>query len=175
MLKITSISIIYYSFLQTFTVIFQVLGRANIPFWAMFAGIIIRTALVCLLVSQVNINIFGAIIANIIFLSIATIILAIIITKYFQLEYKLFNNLMKPGIIGFIVLLVVEIVHWCLSSIINYFFSMCISGLIGVSVYVVWIYFGKVFTRKELKFLSFNKVKLSKNNTKDRIELKSSG
>lgn len=162
MLKITSISIIYYSFLQTFTAILQTIGKSHLPFCAMFIGMIIRTIAIYLLVSIININIFGAIIANIIFLSIATIMLAFAVTKYFDLGYRFFDHLLKPFIFSFLSLVITWISHWCLKSVMNYFWSMLITAIIGIVVYVFSVYFGKVFTPKELKFLSLSRKKLSK-------------
>lgn len=164
MLKITSVSIIYYSFLQTFTVILQSIGKAHYPFIAMFVGLIVRTLLIIVLVSIININIFGAIIANIIFLSLSTIILAIVITRYFHLEYQLYNHLLKPMIISGIILAILYISHWAFSPLSNYFVSMCLTALIGVIIYIFSVYFGKIFTERELKYLQFGKKKLTKNN-----------
>lgn len=164
MLRITSVSIIYYSFLQSFTVIMQTIGKAHLPFIAMLIGVIVRTIMIKVLVSIININIFGAIIANIIFLGMATIILAFTIKKYFELDYNLYNNLLKPLIISLILVGIMYLANWCMKSLINYFISMCITSVIGVIIYVLWIYFGKVFTPKELKYLNFNKRKLSKFN-----------
>lgn len=162
MLKLTSISIIYYSFLQTFSVILQTLGKSHIPFFAMLIGVIVRTFLVNELVSKININIFGGIIANTVFLSIATILLAWVVSRQIKLEYVLYNNLIKPLIIGFVVLGITALVHWLLKNYMNYFWSMCISAVIGVTIYLFSVYFGKIFTHKELKLLSFKKPKLSK-------------
>ena len=162
MLKITSVSIIYYSFVQTFTVILQTIGKSHLPFYAMLIAIIIRTMAIYWLVSITNINIFGAIIANIIFLIIATVILAFAVTKYFKLEYKFFNHLLKPLIIGIVTLLVVWVSHWCLKSVMHYFWSMVITVIIGILVYIFSVFFGKVFSLKEIKFLNFSRKKLSK-------------
>jgi len=162
MLQLTSVSIIYYSFLQTFTAILQTIGKSHIPFFAMLIGVIIRTILIYILVSKININIFGGIIANIVFLSISTIILAVIVTRYIVLEYNMYNNLIKPLIVGFVSLAITYFVHWLLKGYMNYFLSMVISAIIGISVYLFCVYFGKVFSYKELKILSLKKSKLSK-------------
>ena len=135
---------------------------SHIPFFAMLIGVIVRTVLIFILVSKININMFGGIIANIVFLSISTIILAIIVTRYVVLEYSMYNNLIKPLIMGFVSLAITYFVHWLLKVYMNYFLSMVISAIIGISFYLFCVYFGKVFSYKELKILSLKKSKLSK-------------
>ena len=166
MLKMTSVSIIYYSFLQTFTVILQTIGRANTPFFAMSGALVVRTILIYGLVKIANINIFGGIIANISFLSLSTIVLSIVISKKINTDYKFFNHLFKPLLIGTVVLAITSISHWLLKSFVNYFFSMIITAVIGVAIYIMCIYFGKVFTPKELKVFSFSRKKINKNQYK---------
>lgn len=162
MLKLTSISIIYYSFLQTFTAILQTIGKSHVPFFAMLISVVIRTLFVYILVSEVSINIFGGIIANTIFLSIATLILAVVVSKYIKLDYKLYNNLIKPLVLGFVVLGITYLVNCLLKGYIDYFWSMCLSAIIGIVIYLISIYFGKIFNYKEMKILSLKKSKLSK-------------
>jgi len=164
MLKLSSVSIIYYAFLQTFTAILQTIGKSHIPFFALLFSLVIRTMLVNVLVSQVNINIFGGIIANIIFLSIATIILAYVVKQKIDIEYNFFNHLLKPLIIGLIVLLIVSVAHWALKSFTNYFLSMIITAILGIVIYLLWIYFGNVFNQREMKYLKFGKRKFSNSN-----------
>lgn len=162
MLQISSVSIIYYAFLQTFTTILQTIGKPHVPFLALLIGLIIRTISLRVLVSIVNVNIFGAIIANIIFLSIATIILAYVIKRNIDIKFNFFNNLFKPFLITGVVLLFAGLSHWALKKVINYFVSMIIIAIFAVVIYILWIYFGKVFNEREKKYLSFKKKKVTK-------------
>ena len=165
MLKISSLSIIYYAFLQTFISILQALGKSYIPFVAIFISLIIRTFLVFILVSVININIFGAIIANIVFLSLSTIILAYSITQSIEFNYTL-KSLIKPLIIGIIVMCFCLIAHWGLKSVLNYFISTLIVGFVGIIIYLSWIYFGNIFNEKELKYFKIGKKSISKRKDK---------
>lgn len=170
MLKLSSVSIIYYSFLQTFTAILQTIGKSHIPFFALLFGLILRTGLMVLLVLNPSINIFGAIVANIVFLSVVDIIMAYVIKGKIDLDYKFYPHLLKPMIIGFSVLIICEIAHYVLKSIVNYLVSAVFIAVIGVVLYILLIAFGKVFTRKELcvfkkkkKVLPTDKVQTSNN------------
>lgn len=161
MLKISSISIVYYAFLQTFTAILQTIGKSAIPFYSLLFGLCIRTLLIICMVSNISINIFGVVISNIIFLSIADIILAISIAKKIRFEYKLYSHLLKPMLISIVILLVCQIIKYAFGSIINYFVLALIVGIFGVILYLLWIYFGKIFTPKELEQFKIGKKKIS--------------
>lgn len=154
MLKISSVSIIYYAFLQTFTAIFQSIGKSSVPFWSLFIGLIVRTILVFGLVSMVNINIFGVIIANIVFLSIATILMAYSIKGYIELEYVFLKHLLSPLLIGGVVLIGCMLLRMALKGLMNYFLAMIITSIVGIIVYLIYVYFSNVFTKKERKYLN---------------------
>ena len=163
MLKISSVSIVYYAFLQTFTSIMQSIGKSFIPVIALGCGIIIRTILITVLVGNANINIFGAIIANIVFLIIATILMAFALKYYIDIKYNFYNHLIKPIIVSAILLVGMIIVKWGLKGIINYFFAMIISAIIGVVIFVIWVYFSKIFTPKEKNAFNLRKKTISRN------------
>ena len=149
MLQMSSISIIYYALLQTFTAILQAIGKSYIPLLSMVAGLVVRVCLTVMLVGVMSINIFGAVISNIVFLGVTIIILAIYIRNKVELEYNLLKELFLPILIGGCVLVGMRFVYMGLSSIINYFVSMVISVFLGGVVYLIWVFFSKVFTRKE--------------------------
>lgn len=162
MLKICSLSIIYYSFLQTFTSILQTCGQSSKPFFALLLGVIIRTGLIYALVSVANINIFGAVIANIVFLSVTDIIMAVFISRKLSLEYKFYNNLLKPFLMGIIVLLLSELARYLLINYVNYIILTIILTIVTLAFYMLLVYFGKVFSPKELKSFAIKRRKISK-------------
>ena len=162
MLRVTSISIIYYAFLQTFTAILQTIGKSHIPFLVLLGSLGVRVALTILLVAIPNINIFGAIIANIAFLSITTIILAWFLRKYIELNFKFLSHLIMPVCIGMVSLLIMLAIHTGLSLFLNYFVSMLISAVVGVIIFVVWVYYSRVFDDREKRKFIFKRKKLSK-------------
>ena len=166
MMKINSVSIFYYALLQTFISILQAMGKPFVPFFTLLLGLIIRTLLVWVLVSIPNINIYGAIISNVLFLVVVTVILVIIIKKKIDIKYDLFNHLITPIIVGIIVLVGVIVLNWALKSIMNYFVSMLISAIVGLVFYMFWIYFSKVFTVKEKKIFNIKDKSLSKKSEK---------
>lgn len=162
MMKLSSVSIIYYAFLQTFTAILQTIGKSHVPFLALLISLILRTFLIYIFVSKVNINIFGGIVANTLYLGLATIIMAFIIKKNIDIDFKLFLHLLKPLLIGMVVLFIISIGHWVLCGVINYFVSMLITAMIGIITYILLIYFGRVLNERERKYLTFGNRNLVK-------------
>ena len=166
LLKFGSVSIIYYSFLQTFISIYQAIGKAGVPFGALLISLVVRTILVYLLTKISYINIFGVMIANSVFLALTNIILAIILKRNIDINYSLYRHLLKPILLGAILLVVAEISRWCLRDVLGYFLTMFIVSAIIFAMYLFMIYFGKVLTQKECKFLRFNGRKSNKNSDK---------
>jgi len=165
LLQISSVSIIYYAFLQSFTTIMQTIGKSHIPFFALLISLIIRTILLYVFVQNIKINIFGSVIANIVFLIIASIILAIYLKKYIQLEYLFVRNLLKPLLLGIITLIIGYVLRYLLGSILNYMVTMVVTAIICLIIFICTIYFGKVFTTREQK-LFYSKTILRKKDTK---------
>lgn len=162
MLKISSLTIIYYAFLQTFTAILQTIGKSHVPFFAMLVSLLIRTGLLYVLVSITSINIFGVVIANILFLSISDIILAVCIVKKVNIEYNFYLHLLKPIIIAVLIMLAIEFAKFAFENTLNYFVMAVILGTFALMIYGFFVYFGKVFTPKELEQFKFKRKKISK-------------
>ena len=166
MLQMSSISIIYYALLQTFTAILQSIGKSYIPLISMAVGLVLRIALTIVLVRVDSINIFGAVVSNTIFLGIVIIALSFYIRSKVELDYKLMKELLYPILIGGVVLVGMRLMHSGLSLVVNYFVSMVISVVLGLVVYLIWVLFSKIFTRKEKNDFLIKRAKKIKSNTK---------
>lgn len=158
MLRISSLSIIYYAFLQTFTSILQTIGKSKTPFFALLVGVILRTGLVWGLTLIPNINVYGVVVANIIYLSVTDIILAVVIVKGVDLKFEI-KSLVNPLIVGFVVLFLGSVTHMALKKYMGYIVSTLVIGIVVVCAYLLCIYFGRVFSESELRL--FRRKKLS--------------
>jgi len=152
-LKFSSVSIIYYAFLHTFTSILQAIGHSHLPFLTMLICLFFRVGLVYALTSSSYVNIFGSIIANVVFLAITDMVLAYFIKTRIDIEYNLIRHLIKPVVIGVILFVIAEILRWCLRGVVHYFWSMIIVGIVVLLAYIFAILYGKVFNKKEKKYL----------------------
>ena len=121
-------------------------------------GIVLRTGLVWGLTLIPNINVYGVVVANIIYLSVTDIVLAVVIVKRVDLRLDI-KSLINPLIVGFVVLAFGSVTHMALKKYLSYIVSTLIIGVVVACVYVLCIYFGRVFSESELRF--FRRKKLS--------------
>ena len=159
MLRFSSVSVVYYALLQTFTAILQSIGKSHRPFYALLVGLGIKIVLNLILVEIPELNIIGAIIANISFVGVAVLILAIGIVRDIEIKFS-WKGLIYPIIIACSVAVLMYAIHIGLSILINYFVSMVISSIIGCVIYVNSVYFGGVFDAREKREFLIKKVKI---------------
>lgn len=151
LLMLSSVSIIYYGFLQTFISILQAINKPEIPSIILFSFLFLRTLLVIFLTSIKEINVFGSIVANIIFLALSSGVCLLYLKKYIVLEFNLKNNLFSPlfavsisTILGYTIKFLLEDFHIILSTI--------VSGFGFVICYFLLILLLKVFTTNEKQY-----------------------
>lgn len=169
MLKMASVSIIYFAFMQTFTAILQSIGKSHIPFISLLISVIVRVLLTIVLVSMPSINIFGAIIAQSVFLSLSTILMAVYLKRHVDFEFNSWKELFSPLIAGAGSMAIMLLLHMGLSNIIHYFISMIITAIIGLIIFVIWVYYGKVFNEREKKQFFFRKKSLTNGKNKQKV------
>ena len=158
MLKISSLSIIYYAFLQTFTSILQTIGKSHVPFLTLLFAVVLRTFMVFVLTQIPSINIYGVVISNIVYLGISDMVLTCVIIRKIELNFNGLS-LFKPLLYGIILLSVLELSHMALQNVLGYINTTIILALVSLIVYPILVYFGKVFNSHELKL--FGKKKLT--------------
>ena len=163
LLMISSVSILYYAFLQTFTSILQSVNKPIVPFVSMFVALLFRTAGIFVFVSIPSINIFGVAISNLIFLSVATIINLIYIKKYVALKFDFVKILISPTASALISGVVMYFLRMSLINL-NVWVYLIISAGVGLICYLTLIFMFKTFNSNEMKV--FNKKNIIGNKTK---------
>lgn len=161
MLKLSSISVIYYALLQTFTAILQTVGKSYVPCVALLIGLIIKLVLNVVLVGMPHINIYGAIIGNVMFVGVAVMILARYLSCLISIKFRFWRELVMPLVVSCVVSLLMYFVHLGLSNIINYFVSMVITAVVGLAIYLIWTWFGKILDSSEKREFLIKKAKMS--------------
>ena len=149
LLMFGSVSIIYYAFFQTFTAILQAINKPAIPFIALFISLIFRIIFTYIFVSIPEINVFGVMLSNVVFLSIASFICLLFIKKHIVLNINLRRFLVRPIFALGIAVICAYFIKLFLMNFMHTIFYSIISGLIGIAVYLVLIYTTKVFTHAE--------------------------
>ena len=74
----------------------------------------------------------------------------------------MYNNLLKPVILGAVILVLCEFAKYAFGNIINYLILAVILGVFGLMFYGFLVYFGRVFTPKELEQFRLKRTKISK-------------
>ncbi len=162
MLQLSAVGIIYQAFLQTFIAILQAIGKPTTIFLTMLVGLGIRTILVYVFVSIPNINIFGSIIANTIFLCFVAIVLVCVIKKKIVLEYSFTRELLMPGIYGVVCMLVFTWLSEMMNGVVHYLVKTIILGSIFLCAYLIYLFLSRVFTSRERKYFVRRKLNKTK-------------
>jgi len=157
LLLVGSVQIIYYGFLQTFTAILQSINKPAVPMLSLFISLIVRTILTFILVKVPGINVFGVVIANIIFLSLATFICLICLKKHINLVMSRKSFLFYPLISVFAGAGVSYILKTILSNYLSVLSYSLISGVIGVVVYLIMLLTLAIFNEREIEMMPFPK------------------
>ncbi len=149
LLIISSCSIIYYGFLQTFTSILQAINKPLMPLIALIIALFVRTGLMVVLVSNAQINIFGVVLSNVVFLTIACIISLLLLRKYIHLKFGMYQIFISPIVsvlmAGSVSILLRELLY-DKTDILVYGIG---TAIIGVVFYLFSIYFLRCFSKEE--------------------------
>lgn len=148
LLMLSSVSILYYAFLQTFTSILQSINKPIVPFVSMLCGLAVRMICVFVLVGNPKINIFGVTISNLIFLSVACLINLFYIKKYVQLNFSFSKILVAPVSAAIISGTIMYVIRLSLINL-NVWLYCAVSGLIGIACYIALIVLFKSFNMQE--------------------------
>ena len=150
LLMLSSVSIIYYAFLQTFTSILQSINKPFVPFLGLLIGLILRIFLLYLFVSNPKINIFGVAIANIGFLSVAILFCLNAIKKHIKLKYSFYKLIIAPIASSVITGVVLYFLRTILMTFLNVWVYTIICGLLGLGCFVGLIIIFKCFSKAEI-------------------------
>lgn len=153
LLIISSASIIYYGFLQTFTAILQAIGKPISPLISLCIALLVRSGLVAILVRNESINIFGVAISHIVFLTIASLICLIYVKKYVELKFSIYKMLLAPILAVIIMSLVCIVLRDMFIENSNIYVYCIFTAIIGLIVYVGLIFGLKCFNVEEKAML----------------------
>ncbi len=148
LLIISSCTIIYYGFLQTFTAILQAINKPVLPLIALSIALIVRFILVFVLVSNSKINIFGVAISNIVFLTIASIICLLNVRKYIYLKFGVYQMFLAP-IFAITIASTISVILRELLLDTNIYIYFVLSAIVGVLFYFILIFLLKSFSKEE--------------------------
>lgn len=159
LLKISSITIIYYAFLHTFTSILQSINKPYLPCISLGVGIAVRTIATLILVPMKTFNIYGLVFANFLFLTIATLMNLVFVRKYITFTFHFRRFIIVPAFSGLLSGLTIYVSKMLLMKVAHLYIYACVSFVLGIAVYLVTIFYLKAFNEKELEKIMRKKKK----------------
>lgn len=150
LLMISSVSIIYQAFLQTFTSILQSIGKPIVPFISMFVSLVFRMICLYVFVSNSKINIFGVTLSNIIFLSLSAILNLYFIRKYLNFNFDFSKIIVAPLASSILAGIVMYFLRIALLNINTILYCVISAGL-GLICYLTLIILFKSFNNAEIR------------------------
>lgn len=137
LLKISSVQILFISFLQICITIFQSLDKPNIPIIILLISGLIKAVLTIILVKNPSFNIFGLAISNVVFYATASVSALILVKK--KIPFSLSNKSLK---FGGVALLGLGLCFYLISLLdINLLIKISLVCFTGLVVYCLPIYY----------------------------------
>ena len=151
-LKYLSLSIPFIIITQTTTSILQGVGSYFLPVVNLFIGCIVKILLTIMLVSQKDINIFGAVIATLGGYLVVTMLNIIVIKIRLKIKMKLYENFIKPAYASILMIIIVLVSYKIFyQNTVSNSLSCLLSISIGVIIYCISILILKVFSVQEVR------------------------
>ena len=135
------------------------LNKAHIPAIALLCGCIVKFILNTILISNPNINVYGAEISSFVCQLIAFLIVFLTLKKNLNIHLNLKNNIIKPIIATTVMGIAVYISYMLSINIISSKIATLFAIIIGVIVYVISIFAMKILSKEDILSVPFgNKI-----------------
>lgn len=151
-LKYISISIPFIILTQTSTAILQSIGNYMKPVYNLGIGCIVKVIVTYVLVSMSSVNIYGAVIGSVLGYVTSCILNMNELKKNLNIKVNIVGAFVKPAIASIIMIIAVVFSN---ASVYNYTMSVglscIISIIIGIIVYLLFIFLLGIFEYEEIK------------------------
>ncbi len=158
LLLISNVSIIYNCFLSTFISILNATNKPYVPFFVLTGGCILRTILCFFLVKIPQINVFGIVISNTVFLVFSCIVCCVIVKRTLNFNFQIDRGFIRPLLCAIFTAGAMYGVKMLVRPFVKNWVCIAITGLVCLVVYLLLIFLLKCFTKYELKFLPNKKL-----------------
>lgn len=158
-LKISAISVVLITMIQMLNGILYGIGKSKVPIVAVTLGLIIKTILNNLLVSRVDLpfgGTKGAAIANVMYDVVSFVVTIIAVKKYTNIKIDK-SSIVKPVVGTIISIIISKIIYTTLITSLRESICLIVSLIIGAIVYIISLFFLKIFRKKDVMLLKFNK------------------
>ena len=131
------------------------LGKIYIPVIALAVGGVIKTVLNIVLISNPDINIYGATISSIVCQAISFIICFVALNRHIKMNINFKNHILKPIVASLVMGGAVVFIYNIISNFLGGRMSTMISILTGVVVYIIAIICTKCLSKEEIYMIPY--------------------
>ncbi|MDO5557898.1 MAG: polysaccharide biosynthesis protein [Clostridia bacterium] len=154
-LQILAISMMFMALSQTLNGALYGISKVRIPVIALSVGVFVKLFLNILLISNPNINIYGAAIGSVACQFIAFVISFVSLNRSIKLNLQLKQNLVKPLIAGIIMGIGVFAVNIILNNVVGAALNCIISIMVGALIYIILIFTLRVLSEEDIRMIPF--------------------
>ncbi len=130
-------------------------GKVYIPAIALGIGAVVKLIMNVILISNPNINIYGAVYSSIVCQVILFVICMYYLNKQIKLQINFKNHILKPALASGIMGVIVYFAYKLLINVTGNAISTIISILIGVICYVVLVLLMKILSKEDIYMIPF--------------------
>ena len=130
-------------------------GKTHVPAISLAIGGVTKLILNIILISNPNINIYGAVISSVICQGLAFFICLYALNKQIKLDLNLKNHLFKPIFASVVMGAIVYLVYSIIINVTSNTISTVISILIGVIVYVLLVLGMRMLSKEDIYMIPF--------------------
>lgn len=154
-LQLSTIPMIFIALSNTINGGLYGLGLSKVPAISLTIGIIIKTILNILLISNPDINIVGAVIGSIACQFIAFMICFTVLKKKLSLKMDKIKIIVKPIFATIVMGITVYFTHYFLENLIGNTLGTLIAIIFGATIYLITIILIKTLTKEDLCMIPF--------------------
>lgn len=151
MLRLSCVTIVYTAIMQTSISMLQAISDNNYPIYIMFFAFIVRTIAMYFLITKTQLNIYGAIIADILFLSIIDVLFIARFNNKNLLNSSIFSDFISPTISA--------IVCTCVGMVLTSYLSNLLSVIFIMTITIFTIGFSYILLLVTFKTIKLNNIK----------------
>ncbi len=154
LLTLSSINVLYLSFLQISTALLQAINRSYIPVISLSISLVIKVICEVILINIPNINIAGAVISNALCYLISSLINIYYFKTKIKIEFSFYRTIVTPFISSCVMSLVIFIL---LNIVGSKTIGVVFSFVLGAIVYAILIFVLRTFNKDETSFFKLKK------------------
>lgn len=154
-LQLSCISMIFTALNQTVNGGLYGLNLPKVPVAALGVGVIAKTILNIILVSNPTINIAGASIGSIVCQILAFLIAFRVLNMKLKIKFDPKKNIIKPAIAAVVMGIIVYFVQYLLNMFMGNILSTLLAIIVGVGVYGLAIIFMNVLSKEDILMIPF--------------------